>query len=306
MRNADERKVTRNGVVIVNGPPKTTISPMLPYEETMTKRSRLDVLKTSLAKKKVKVDAAFDNHFADVKSANGQPLNDKRNGAATMDRWEKQSNTIRNVQNEVKKTDRAIEREESKIADVEYANGKLPQYVLDMVAVGELMQWRKHPNTFFVPGVDKGRVFVDLDTGAIGVRYMHAIPKDQYPKFRDTVNKMLTMGGHATTGQTTNTSAPTSQIRCIKPDCDTQSVPVGFVTKYVLMHKDGDLYKIFLDPPSTRVTTDDINKAYRFNSIEHAENARARMNEHWIDSIIVPVQDSIDRPPQPRLSYWSV
>ena len=103
----------------------------------MTKRSRLDVLQTSF-------------------------------------RWEEQSNTIRNAQN-----------------DVEYANGKLPQYVLDMVAAGEITQWRKYPNTFFVPGVNKGRVVVDLDTGAIGVRYMHAIPKDQYPKFRDTVNKML-------------------------------------------------------------------------------------------------------------------
>lgn len=123
--------------------------------------------------------------------ANGQPLNDKRNGAATMDRWEKQSSTIRNAQNEVKKTERAIEREEGKLAEVEYANGKLPQYVLDMVVAGEITQWRKHPNTFFVPCVDKGRVFVDLDTGAIGVRYMHAVPKDQYPKFRDTVNKML-------------------------------------------------------------------------------------------------------------------
>lgn len=157
----------------------------------MTKRTKLDVLQTSLAKKTAKVDAAFDNHFADVKSANGQPLNDKRNGAATMGRWEKQSRTIRNAQSEVKRTERAIDREESKIADVEYANKTLPQYVLDMVAAGEITQWRKYPNTFFVPGVDKGRVFVDLDTGSIGVRYMHAIPKDQYPKFRDTVNKML-------------------------------------------------------------------------------------------------------------------
>ena len=85
-----------------------------------------------------------------------------------MDRWEKQSSTIRNAQNEVKKTERAIEREEGKLAEVEYANGKLPQYVLDMVVAGEITQWRKHPNTFFVPCVDKGRVFVDLDTGRSG------------------------------------------------------------------------------------------------------------------------------------------
>lgn len=157
----------------------------------MTKRSRLDVLKTSLQKKRAKVDDAFGNHFADVKLANGQPLNDKRNGSATMDRWEKQSNAIRNARHEVTKTERAIKREEGKLADVEYANGRLPQYVLDMVSAGEITQWRKHPNVFFVPDVDNGRVFVDLDTGAIGVRHMHAIPENQYPKFRDTVNKML-------------------------------------------------------------------------------------------------------------------
>lgn len=157
----------------------------------MTKRSRLDVLQTSLQKKNARVDAAFDNHFADVKSANGQPLNDKRNGAATVGRWEKQSNSIRNAQKEVKKTENAIERERDKIVGVEIANEQLPQYVLDMVASGELIQWRRNPDTFFVPGVDKGRIKVDLATGGIIVRYMHEIPKDQFPKFRDTANKMI-------------------------------------------------------------------------------------------------------------------
>ncbi len=158
---------------------------------TLTKRNRLDVLQTSLQKKQTKLDAAFDDHFTDVASANGQPLNDKRNGAATMTRWEKQSNTIRNAQNEVKKTERAIEREQDKIADVEDANKQLPQYVLDMVANGELTQWRRHPNTFFVPGVDKGRIVVDLETGEIGTRYRHAVSKEHWAKFRDTFNKML-------------------------------------------------------------------------------------------------------------------
>ena len=157
----------------------------------MTKRTRLDVLQTSLQKKNAKVDAAFDNHFADVKSANGQPLNDKRNGAATMTRWDKQSNKIRNAQSEVKRTERAIEREEDKIADINWTNKQLPKYVLDMVAAGELTQWRRHPNTFFVPGVDKGRIVVDLESGGVMVRYMHEIPKDQFPKFRDTANKMI-------------------------------------------------------------------------------------------------------------------
>jgi hypothetical protein len=159
--------------------------------EVFVKKSRLDVLQTSLEKKTAKLDAAFDNHFTDVASANGQPLNDKRNGAATTARWDKQSATIRNAQSEVKKTERAIERETDTIAGVEIANETLPQWVLDMVKAGELVQWRKHPDTFFVPGVDKGRVKFDLKTGAFCVRYLSDVPKDQYPKFRDTVNKML-------------------------------------------------------------------------------------------------------------------
>ena len=47
----------------------------------MTKR--LDILKASLEKKEAAMDAKISEHFATVKEANGQPLNDKRNGAAT-------------------------------------------------------------------------------------------------------------------------------------------------------------------------------------------------------------------------------
>lgn len=48
--------------------------------------TRLEILKNSLAKKQAAFDAAFTEHTDDVKSANGQPLNDKRNGAATFKR----------------------------------------------------------------------------------------------------------------------------------------------------------------------------------------------------------------------------
>ena len=51
--------------------------------------SRLDTLKASLAKKEEKFNRMLDTHIKDVKSANGQPLNDKRNGYATMNRWDK-------------------------------------------------------------------------------------------------------------------------------------------------------------------------------------------------------------------------
>lgn len=153
--------------------------------------TRLDILKGSLVKKQQRVDAAFDRHFADVKSANGQPLNDKRNGSATIDRWNAQSDTIRSRRLDVQKTERAIEREQEKVDHVQMVSEQLPQYVVDMVASGELEQWRAHPNTFFVPGVDKGRIVVDLETGNIGVRYLSDVSKEQYPLFRDVVNRLL-------------------------------------------------------------------------------------------------------------------
>lgn len=152
---------------------------------------RLARLQASLEKKQAKADKAFDTHFADVAAANGQPLNDKRNGSTTRARWERQSDTIRAAKEEIGKTERAIEREKNKAEGVKHANSKLPPHVLEMVQRGELAQWRKNPNTFFVPGVDKGRIVVDMETGEIGARYMHDIPKEQYPKFRDTVNVML-------------------------------------------------------------------------------------------------------------------
>ena len=62
----------------------------------MTKR--LEILQASLEKKKAVVDAKVGNHFATVKEANGQPLNDKRGGRAVMQKWEQQNDAIRAAQ----------------------------------------------------------------------------------------------------------------------------------------------------------------------------------------------------------------
>ena len=62
--------------------------------------SRLDILKTSLEKKQAKFYEKLNEHFADVRSANGQPLNDKKNGASTMKRWDKQNNVLSNMEKE--------------------------------------------------------------------------------------------------------------------------------------------------------------------------------------------------------------
>jgi len=122
----------------------------------MTKR--LEILEGSLAKKKSAFDQSIDAHFTDVKRANGQPLNDKRNGQATLNRWEKQSDALRNKQSGIELTERAIEREKGKILEVARALDGMPQQIVDLIESGTLILWRKHPNTFFVSGVDKARI----------------------------------------------------------------------------------------------------------------------------------------------------
>ena len=70
---------------------------------------KLEILKQSLKKKEQKLNAKFDKHFATVKQANGQPLNDKRNGQATLKKWEQQNEGIRTMQKNIELTKQAIE-----------------------------------------------------------------------------------------------------------------------------------------------------------------------------------------------------
>lgn len=148
---------------------------------------RLEILEGSLAKKKAALDGAFDAHFADVKRANGQPLNDKRNGHVTLNRWEKQSEAIRSKQAGVELTERAIDRERGKINASTFAMEGMPQPIVDLVNDGTLIQWRKHPTTFFVKGVDKARI--QYNGGKLVHRYASAInDKAQWAVFRDVVN----------------------------------------------------------------------------------------------------------------------
>lgn len=148
---------------------------------------RLEILEASLEKKKSALDDKFEKHFADVKRANGQPLNDKRNGRATMDRWDRQSDSIRKQQAEVEKTEAAIEREMGKIRECDAALGEVPREIVNLVSSGLLIQWRKHPTVFFVDGVDHARI--QWKNGVLVHRYTSKITdKDQWAKFRDTFN----------------------------------------------------------------------------------------------------------------------
>ncbi len=153
---------------------------------------RLTILEASLIKKEASLDAKFETHFASVKQANGQPLNDKRNGQATLDKWERQNEAIRNQQASIEKTKNAIEKEKSKIAGVEHAKGTLPACILEMIDSGQLIQWRKHPDTFFVKGVDKARICWDDKKKLIFTRYKNTITdKDVWKIFASTFNTLL-------------------------------------------------------------------------------------------------------------------
>lgn len=149
---------------------------------------RLEILKASLVKKEARFDERLQNHFDTVAQANGQPLNDKRNGRATMDKWDKQSDGLRALQDSIQRTKVAIEREETKIALVSLV--ELPAYLQQAIDDGLITQWRKHPRFFFVVGVSGARIVLDEETGIIGYRYLNKVSKDEYPIFRDVFNKL--------------------------------------------------------------------------------------------------------------------
>lgn len=152
---------------------------------------RLKVLKNSLAKKESELDRRFENYFSDVKSANGQPLNDKRNGQATLDRWERKSDSIRNQKESIEVTQAAIEREESKQAEIKYWYERMPEPVKALIDSGVLLQWSKHPKIMFVEGVDKARIAFDEKTGLLFHKYLKSITcRDQFIKFRDIYNSL--------------------------------------------------------------------------------------------------------------------
>lgn len=152
------------------------------------KTTRLEILEESLRKKEAKQADRFEQHFSEVKKANGQPLNDKRNGAATMKKWDKQSNSLRLHEESIAKTKTAIEKEQSKISNVESV--LLPDAIITAIASGEITQWRKHPRMFFVTGVEKARITWDEEAKTIGYRYLADVKKEQYPIFRDVYNKI--------------------------------------------------------------------------------------------------------------------
>ena len=150
---------------------------------------RLEFLRASLTKNQEVLTQKIDTHFETVKQANGQPLNDKRNGRATLNKWEKQSDSIKSQVESIKKTQEAIEYEEGLIRSSENALNSIPAEIATLVQDGILIQWRRYPNTFFVEGVEKGRIVWDFKKKAVFHKFYSSIPdKEQREKFRNVYN----------------------------------------------------------------------------------------------------------------------
>lgn len=155
----------------------------------MTKK--LEILKASLKKKEAMFNEKLNNHIATVKQVNGQPLNDKRNGKATLSKWESQNNSLKSLQSEIEKTKRAIENETAKIKNVEHTNNILPSEIIDLINEGTLIQWRKYPNMFFVEGIEKARIIWNAKQKRLGHKYFNlVIDIEQRKKFANIFNQL--------------------------------------------------------------------------------------------------------------------
>ena len=133
----------------------------------------------------------LNNHIATVKQANGQPLNDKRNGRATLNKWENQNNSLKTLQLEIEKTKQAIENETAKIKNVEHTQNILPSQIIDLINEGTLIQWRKYPNMFFVQDIEKARIIWNVKKKRLEHKYFNlVIDIEQRKKFANIYNQL--------------------------------------------------------------------------------------------------------------------
>lgn len=153
--------------------------------------NRLDMLKASLEKKQAKFNKKLNEYFADVKRANGQPLNDKRNGYSTMKRWDRQNDTLSGIQKEIEKTQAAIEREESRIRCIDRNRKSMPEEIQELIDNGTLKQWSKYPHIMFVEGVDKARIIWDDKKRMVMHKFVGSITDmEQRKRFAQVYNPL--------------------------------------------------------------------------------------------------------------------
>ncbi|MGL6038131.1 MAG: hypothetical protein ACRC0E_04485 [Soonwooa sp.] len=155
------------------------------------KSKRLQILEASLVKKEAELQRRFEEHFGTWKQTNGQPMNDKRNGGAFFRKTERQNDAIRNLKESIQKTKDAIDREKSTAAYVKGVRSELPKSINSMIDNKSLNQWKKYPNTFFVPGVDKARIIWNKKKNRVEHKFTNTITDaDQRKKFAQIFNSL--------------------------------------------------------------------------------------------------------------------
>ena len=123
--------------------------------------TRLEILQNSLIKKEAQQDNNFTSLYEHQSMTHGSPVNDKRCGSAWFKAHDRINDTIRNQYESIEKTKQAIEREERRQLRNEDARNMLLEYpkaIIDLVEAGTLIQWNKHPSTFFINGLEKIRI----------------------------------------------------------------------------------------------------------------------------------------------------
>lgn len=151
---------------------------------------KLTILKNSLEKKENVLNQKIDNHFSTVKQANGQPLNDKKNGFKTLNKWEQQNESIRNQFKEIEKTKTAIKKEEFKIKNCERVLKDLPEQIIKLLENGTLTQWRKFPNRFFVKDGGQGRIIWEQKTKKLLCSFVPAVGTSERENFANCFNQL--------------------------------------------------------------------------------------------------------------------
>lgn len=152
--------------------------------------SRLDILKGSLEKKEAKFNEKLQAHMNDVKRANGQPLNDKRNGHVTLRRWDKQNEVLSRLQDDIQKTKDAIQNEEAKQSGITNCKALMPKEVFELIENGTLNQWGKHPHIMFVEGIEKARIIYDYKKKQVLHKYVNTLTGDERKKFARIYNEL--------------------------------------------------------------------------------------------------------------------
>ena len=152
----------------------------------MEKTKRLELLEESLAKKKAELCWKIEEHFASVKQAFGQSLNDKHR-KIVMARCDRQCNDLRKIKESIEKIKNAIKTEIDKIVLEEYFD--VPSAIQELLDTGVLIQCRKQLNRFFVKGVEKASLI--YEDGKLLMSFFKDIPnKKQLNIFRKVCNEL--------------------------------------------------------------------------------------------------------------------